>query len=88
MRHFHLGAFEKSAARFKGDQVFRGDTGDLGEGVGREKSLVRGHEDVGETDEAGEIVVLQDIVGEVLKKDTLFDLVDIESNPAGLFRLQ
>jgi hypothetical protein len=63
-----------------GVEVGDGDAGDLGEGFVGEEGLMRGDEDVGEGEEAGEFVILEAVLGVVLKKDAFLFFIHIQGD--------
>jgi hypothetical protein len=73
---------EEALATGEGGEVGGGHAGDLGEGFLREKGLVCGDEDVGESEQAREFVVLQDLAGEILEEEAFLFLIHVERNAA------
>ena len=72
----------------EGEQVRNCNPGDLGESLTGKESLVSGNQDIWEGKETSQFIVMQDLTGQVLKKDTLFLFVDVEPHPAELTALQ
>jgi hypothetical protein len=66
----------------KAREVGGGHAGDFREGFLVEKGLVCGDEDIGESEQARECVVLQDLAGEILKQDTFLFFIHVERNAA------
>src|SRR6185437_2978432 len=73
---------EEALATGEGGEVGGGHAGDLGEGFLREKGLVCGDEDVGESEQAREFVVLQDLAGEIFEEDAFLFFIHVERNAA------
>ena len=78
------GAGEEGGVGGGGLGVGDGDAGDFGEGFLGEEGLMGGDEDVGEGEEAGEFVVVEDLAGEVLEEDAFFFLINVEGDAADL----
>lgn len=64
------------------EDIFDCDAGNFTEGLVSEERLMSGDQDVGEHEEAGQFVVLEDRSGQILEKDPLFLLVDVQGNSA------
>ena len=73
---------EEGLAAGEGREVGGGHAGDLGEGFLREKGLVCGDENVGESEQAREFVVMQDLAGEILEEDAFLFLIHVERDAA------
>src|ERR1700760_1089632 len=69
----------------EGGEVGGGHASDLGEGFLRQKGLVCSDENVGESEQAREFVVVQDLAGEILEEDAFLFLIDVERDPAKAF---
>lgn len=72
----------------EGADVRQGCVGDVGQRFASEERLVRCNEHIGEGEETGQHVVLQDLVGEVAKEDAFLFLVDAQSGCADLAPLE
>jgi len=71
-----------AAGGFEFGEALEGGLGDFAEGVVSEEGLVAGDEDIGKGEEAGELVVFQDLRGAVLKEKAGFFLVDVDGEVA------
>ncbi len=61
-------------------EIGDGDSGDLGEGFVGEEGLMGGDEDVGKGEQTGEFVILESVLGVVLKKDAFLFFIHVQGD--------
>ena len=87
---FEANGIRQGGASGEGGDVLQGGGGNVVKGFVGQKGLMRGDEDVGKGQQAGEGVVLEYFLGEVAKEDAFLFFVDIKaggSDDAGFERI-
>jgi len=68
----------RAHSTLKRGEIGQGRLGDIVQRLGGEKALVTGDQHIGEGQEAGEDVILNDLLGQILEEQIRFLFIDVD----------